>query len=292
MMVFIFGCIGESEEDFINEQNSTSNSSGKIFTAHEWGVALYCDSSNSNYFTSRPKMRVLVKQPVIYFYNSPEEFKVRAEMDSINETYPEGGRNKFSVKWNVTNGGAMSANAMGINKGADLMPLDEVLKKLVNNESDLLEVDGKQTSFLYYEGETDWEEDSYFKGDYFYNDNGFDIYDVLVIKYDGSIANGKPVVSYFAVIEGGDRVGLDYNLTADEAQALLRKSLDGIGMKRMEKENFLALWNDSIFFPNNTGFLQVFYRIPQSRASMFSEVDISPEPKVFNRYFFVLKEFS
>lgn len=270
------------------------------YEVHEWGVIAGCDKNNDWVLTSRPEEVLFVKQPVVYVHSTKhggkvKSFSARAVFSDGKPTltYPEALVSGGKAEWkDVKIVEAKALPPMGEYKR--LVPLESIIPTLNDVEADMLNYNGIEARFLFYEGDLKFQNKvsvTYSlksKKANVVNNFNYDVYDVtLSVKEDPHFIYGEYFLGSLDVLPAGKSAEIQLEETPNYPD--LNAKMQSIGFTEKESEAFQSLWQMPFFYPTNLGtFAKLSYRIPQKEVDKLIKLELDPEPKKKLRTLWVL----
>lgn len=261
------------------------------YEVHEWGVIVGCSESNDAIVTSRPKYVDMVKQPVIYIHSkNVKQFDASFTFlkGAPTDTYPKATVKGKAVLWKNIK---VLPQEKTVTKS--FVPLPEVIPNLRTKDADNLDVNGVKERFLFYEGEMKFEnkieiiqKNSDRKEVTLKNNSGYDVYNIFYATMEGDFIHPSYISGRIDRLKSGEKK----TITLDETNKvqLLTDDLKNLGFTESEANSFTSIWSGTFFSPNNVGFTQLIYRLPQKEYDKLIKSKYSPVPKKEIRALYVL----
>ncbi|MEA1924948.1 MAG: hypothetical protein U9M95_03670 [Candidatus Altiarchaeota archaeon] len=290
---------GEDAQNCPQDCDKKQNQSLEI---HEWGVLGGCVHNRNYIVTSRPKQMLYVDLPIIYVHaNNIDNLNVTVTFSQgkPTDTYPSTkiDNETNSISWiNLEiNPGEDEINAVETDQDYRI-PLEEMKPTLNNVDADELVSNGEKTRFLFYEGETAFQNQINVTLDVeggkvaFRNDGNFTAHNVILAHMIGDYMDATTLVAVGGSLAPGEEktVGLDEKSTEN----LIKGDMLGLGFTQKEVDAFAQTWDNAFFFPSNTGFTNLIYRLPQYKYEEMLPATFSPQPGKIVRTMYVLVEVS
>lgn len=261
------------------------------YEVHEWGVLVGCSESNEAIVTSRPKYVDMVKQPVIYIHSkNVKQFDASFTFlkGAPTDSYPKATVKGKAVLWKNIK---VLPQEKTVTKG--FVPLPEVIPNLRTEDADNLDVNGVKERFLFYEGEMSFENKIEIvqrnldrKEVTVKNNSGYDVYNLFYATMEGDFIHPSYISGRIDRLNSGEKKTIKLDET-DKLQ-LLTDDLKNLGFTESEARSFTSLWGVTFFKPNNVGFTQLIYRLPQKEYDKLIKSKYSPAPKKEIRALYVL----
>ena len=282
VLIFAFGCTDSTSPDGDEAH----------FEVHEWGVMVGCETDSAFFATSRPEMTTLVRIPVIYFHStekSPFTAKVKfTDGDSI-VTYPDAVVSGDSIVWSDV---AFSSSDTTVPDllSRGFVPLEDIIPTLDDVDADMLECNGAETRFLFYEGESTFRNEISVAKMYgglsviLKNNGNYTCYNLILVHRDDFLSN------YFATADSlapGQEDTVE--LAPMSAIPSAASDLVSLGFTAREANSFSSLWDPPFFQVDDPGStMNLIYRIPQTEYDRLISLEIDPEPDKVIRAMYVL----
>lgn len=261
------------------------------YEVHEWGVLVGCSKTDEAIVTSRPKEVDLVKQPVIYIHSkNVKQFDASFTFlkGTPTDTYPKASVNGKTVLWKNIK---VLPQEKSFTKS--FIPLPELIPNLRTQDADNLDVNGIQERFLFYEGKMNFDnkveivqENSAYNEVTVKNNSGYDVYNLFYATMEGDFIHPTYISGRIDRLNSGEKK----TIILDETDKLkfLTDDLKNMGFTESEARSFTSLWDSTFFQPNNVGFTQLIYRLPQKEYDKLIKSKYSPAPKKEIRALYVL----
>lgn len=282
--LLIFSGIGEAG----NEKNNAIKTAD--YEVHEWGVIVGCSKSAESIVTSRPKEADMVKQPVVYIHSKNVK-QFDASFTFLNgtptDTYPKAAVNGKTVSWKSVK--IMPQEKIGTKS---FVPLPELIPSLRTQDADNLNVNGVKESFLFYEGKMNFDNKIEVQKTLAANEvtvknnSGYDVYNIFYTAMEGDFIHPSYISGRIELLKTGEKK----TIILDETNKLkfITDDLKNMGFTQSEAKSFTSIWDSNFFQPNNSGFTQLIYRLPQKEYDKLIKSKYSPAPKKEIRALYVL----
>ena len=281
-----------------------------MFEIHEWGVLVGCE--NKSYFlTSRPEKIMLVKQPVLFIHSSSPfdlQLNITFSQGKPTFTYPSAKTFGNTIEWNVHVGKLKSSTIVKSRGKQQFVDFSQVLPILNQSNSNIFTVNGKKTTFLYYEGTLPFDNQIYASLQnidedtcvdcaksqmvYLENRGNYTVKNVYVILSDEGKELFSPIIKYAYLPElaPGDKVLISINnATTSQLQGELIDDMLKAGFTMREAKVFADLWNQPFFYKENRpGWINLIYQLPNTVYENYVHMHTNKSPKKVVRAIFVL----
>ncbi len=267
------------------------------FEMHEWGVMVGCQTNNQYFMTSRPEAITYVKLPVIYFHgNKNRTLNISVDFASgkPTDTYPKAKDCCTKISWNDVKiyPDCPVEKSVREKGNTEFVPLESIMPALNNVDANCIRFNGTQSKFLFYEGETYFDNKLSFTKDEikkevtFKNDFEYTIYKVAYTSQQGNFIEPDYVTAVIDSIEAGQSVTVKYSQVEDKYWL---NDLMNLGFNTSEAESFWKIWRGTFLSRSNAGgWGNLIYRIPEFKYNEIYKLDISEKPDKIIRAMYVL----
>ena len=287
-----WGEIVQAEELVLVKEQSAEG-----FEMHEWGVMVGCHTNNQFFSTSRPEAVTYVKLPVIYFHSNKDmtfDLSVDFASGKPTDTYPAANNCDTKIKWkNVNISPDCHTEKVMREKGkTDFVPLESIKPVLNNVDASCINYNGTQSKFLFYEGETIFDNKvSLAKDDIkqevtFTNNFDYTIYKVAYTAQTGNFLNPGYVTAVIDSLVPGQTTTVKFSEVEDKYWL---NDLISLGFNTSEAESFWKIWRQTFLSRSNANaWGNLIYRIPEFRYNEIYKLNISEKPDKIIRAMYVL----
>jgi hypothetical protein len=243
------------------------------FEIHEWGVLAGCQTDNKYFDTSRPLKMLAVREPIIYVHSQDKKpFSLRVTfMDGKpTDTYPVAELSSNSVSWTNVRFSRPEQKAIRGSRTEEFVPLKDIMPVLNDVDADELTYGNQTARFLFYEGETRYDNKIAVKHDLtdktatVQNSGSNTVYDVIVVapqKGEGPFSIDV-YVGRVQELKAGEKISVSLLPSGNDVTFV--PQLIALGFTEKEAVSFDKLWKELNFDPKPEKTVRALYILVRS----------------------------